>query len=76
MPLECSLCPKSAVYVPIIQLMFQQYSQCCKSTVYVPIVHSMSLEYYVCPYRTVYVHRVVFIFLLGHKLYYGDITVL
>ena len=60
---------QSRFYVPIVQSMLQEYSLCS-------IVHSMSLEYYVCPYRTVYVHRVLFISLLGHKLYYGDITVL
>ena len=50
---ECSLCPKSAVYVPIVQLM-------SLSTVYGTSGQFMSPEFSLCPQSTVYVLGVLF----------------
>ena len=48
---DYSLCHKSAVYVPRVQFMSQEYSLC-------PKVQFMTPEYSIYPHRTVYVPTV------------------
>ena len=49
---DYSLCPQSAVYVLMVQLISQEYNISSQSPVYVPRVQFMSPEYSLCPQGT------------------------